>query len=159
MLTGFKGIKYGLQPGVKAKQKGPAGRPLAAFIDDDGDGDAPSVGKDIARQAAKKRADAKVRRCVAFTLDSGALCCRVSVAQADTGAQHALVETTSLQYGTRSNVFCDVWWTLSVVLHTACPPRAVRWFTSRPAEPGRLAPVRAGGAAACGGAGGGRERI
>jgi hypothetical protein len=61
MLSGFKGVKYGLQPGAKAKQKGLVGKPLAVFADDDGDGGAPSVGRDIARQAATKRADAKAR--------------------------------------------------------------------------------------------------
>ena len=65
MLTGFKNVKYGLQPGAKAKpalQK-PA---LKAFADDDED-DAPAtagsaIGRDIARQAAKKASDKKVQR-------------------------------------------------------------------------------------------------
>ncbi|KAK9833323.1 hypothetical protein WJX81_006455 [Elliptochloris bilobata] len=60
MLTGFKGVKYGLQPGTKAKQRGLVPKPLAAFAEDDDADAAPCVGKDIARQAAKKRADAKV---------------------------------------------------------------------------------------------------
>lgn len=68
MLSGFKGVKYGLQPGAKAKQKGLAARPLAAFAEDDDNGEAPSVGKEIARQAATKRADAKV--CGSGTVDT-----------------------------------------------------------------------------------------
>ncbi len=61
MLTGLKGVKYGLQPGAKAKQTGLVSKPLAAFVDDDDSEAVPNIGKDIARQAAKKRADAKVQ--------------------------------------------------------------------------------------------------
>jgi hypothetical protein len=63
MLTGLKGVKYGLQPGAKAKA--PLHKPaLKAFTDDDDDDGAPatggSIGRDLARQAAKKATDKKV---------------------------------------------------------------------------------------------------
>lgn len=62
MLTGFKNVKYGLQPGAKAKA--PLQKPaLQAFADDDDDNggdEGPAVGRAIARQAAKKASDKKV---------------------------------------------------------------------------------------------------
>ena len=62
MLTGFKNVKYGLQPGAKAKA--PLQKPaLKAFADDDDDNggdEGPAVGRAIARQAAKKASDKKV---------------------------------------------------------------------------------------------------
>ena len=63
MLTGLKGVKYGLQPGAKAKA--PLHKPaLKAFTEDDDDDEAPttgsSIGRDIARQAAKKASNKKV---------------------------------------------------------------------------------------------------
>ena len=60
MLSGFKGVKYGLtvpkkeaKPGVK--------KPLAVFADGDSDEDEQSkVAKDIERQAQRKQSNAKV---------------------------------------------------------------------------------------------------
>jgi hypothetical protein len=61
MLTGLKGVKYGLQPGAKSKAKPALQKPLNVFgVDDDSGDEAPTVGRDIARQAAKKQADKKV---------------------------------------------------------------------------------------------------
>ena len=60
MLTGLKGVKYGLQPGAKPKTKPALQKPINVFGDDDDDGD---VGKDIARHAAKKQNDKKVSLC------------------------------------------------------------------------------------------------
>ena len=60
MLSGFKGVQYGLQSSkARAKAGLPLSKPLAAF-GDDSDDDKQTVGKAIERQAAKKRTDVKV---------------------------------------------------------------------------------------------------
>jgi hypothetical protein len=62
MLIGNKNVKYGLTV-PKAKAKAPVAKPLNVFGDDDDSGDeAKAVGRDIARQGARKLADSKVRR-------------------------------------------------------------------------------------------------
>ena len=81
MLTGLKGVKYGLQPGAKQKLKPALQKPLIVFGADDDSGDeAPTVGKDIARQAAKKQADKKVQdptlsQCSPSRLFLNSTCC------------------------------------------------------------------------------------
>ena len=60
MLTGLKGVKYGLQQPAKAKGQQPTRRPLAAFADDEPEEDRQGVGRAIARQAAVKTNDKKV---------------------------------------------------------------------------------------------------
>ena len=57
MLTGLKGVKYGLQPGAKPKTKPALRKPINVFGDDDDDG---TIGQDIARHAEKKLNDKKV---------------------------------------------------------------------------------------------------
>ncbi|KAK9903590.1 hypothetical protein WJX75_009420 [Coccomyxa subellipsoidea] len=68
MLTGLKGVKYGLQPGAKPKSKPVLQKPINVFGDDDDDDDDGDIGKDIARQAAKKQNDKKVTQLHAAAL-------------------------------------------------------------------------------------------
>ena len=74
MLSGFKGVKYGLtvprkeaKPGVK--------KPLAVFADGDSDEDEQSkVARDIERQAQRKQSNAKVLfACSSFAELTGGL--------------------------------------------------------------------------------------
>ncbi len=58
MLTGLKGVKYGLQPGAKQKAKPVLQKQANVFGDDDDEEG--NVGQDIARHAAKKQSDKKV---------------------------------------------------------------------------------------------------
>lgn len=63
-IVGQKGVKYGLQSRQQPKpqqQAQPAGGRLAAF-GGDSDSDEEGVGAQVARQAARKVADSKVRR-------------------------------------------------------------------------------------------------
>ncbi|EIE23000.1 hypothetical protein COCSUDRAFT_66132 [Coccomyxa subellipsoidea C-169] len=65
MLTGLKGVKYGLQPGAKPKTKPALRKPINVFGDDDDDG---TIGQDIARHAEKKLNDKKVTQMHAAAL-------------------------------------------------------------------------------------------
>lgn len=58
MLTGFKGVKYGLQVPKKEGMAVPK-KSLAAFADDDSDDDAQKIARDIERQAQRKQSDKK----------------------------------------------------------------------------------------------------
>ena len=62
MQIGTKGIKYGLQLPKQKVQSAQQPKKLSAFGGDDGSDDeaAPSIGNQIARQAAKKQNDKKV---------------------------------------------------------------------------------------------------
>lgn len=61
MLKGFKGVQYGLTvPGKKKKQAVTRPNALAAFGDDDSDGEHEAVPQQLARQAASKKSDSKV---------------------------------------------------------------------------------------------------
>ncbi|CAL8465513.1 g5049 [Coccomyxa elongata] len=66
MLTGLKGVKYGLQPGAKQKAKPVLQKQANVFGDDDDEEG--NVGQDIARHAAKKQADKKVTQMHAAAL-------------------------------------------------------------------------------------------
>ena len=61
MLTGLKGVKYGLQPGAKQKAKPVLQKQSNVFGDDDDEEG--NIGQDIARHAAKKQSDKKVISC------------------------------------------------------------------------------------------------
>ena len=63
MLTGHKGVKYGLQV-RQPKQAAPPAAPKRAsvFGDDDSDEGEANVEQQIARQAARKQTDTKVIR-------------------------------------------------------------------------------------------------
>ena len=65
MLIGQKGIKYGLTVPA-SKNKSATAKPapkLAAFGDDDSDGEHEAVPQQLARQAASKRSNTKVLAC------------------------------------------------------------------------------------------------
>jgi hypothetical protein len=74
MLIGQKGVKYGLQVRQAAK---PAAAPDAAkkkpsvFGDEDSEDEAPNVEQQIARQAARKQDDKKVRRAFVYSPSAG----------------------------------------------------------------------------------------
>lgn len=59
MLTGFKGVKYGLAV-PKSEPKAPPKKTIAAFADDDSEDEQQQVAKAIERQAQRKQNDAKV---------------------------------------------------------------------------------------------------
>lgn len=64
-VVGQKGVKYGLQKptakGPAAAAAAPPSRPLGNVFGAESDSDEEDVGKQVARQAEKKRAAAKVR--------------------------------------------------------------------------------------------------
>jgi len=63
MIQGFKGVKYGLTVPASKKKAAPVAKPgiLAAFGDDDSDGEHEAVPQQLARQAASKKSNNKVR--------------------------------------------------------------------------------------------------
>lgn len=62
MQIGTKGMKYGLQLPKQKVQPAQQPKKLGVFGgDDDSDEDAPTIGSQIARQAAKKQTDKKVK--------------------------------------------------------------------------------------------------
>ncbi|KAK9815608.1 hypothetical protein WJX72_006688 [[Myrmecia] bisecta] len=74
MLTGQKGVKYGLTiPSQKQKPKAAGVKgPIAAFAQDDSDDEGNNVGRAVARQAATKRTDKKVEAMHAAALQEDA---------------------------------------------------------------------------------------
>lgn len=64
LIIGQKGIKYGLQKPAGSRPAAPAPpkQPLGALFGGDSDSEEEDVGSQIARQAAKKAADAKVKK-------------------------------------------------------------------------------------------------
>jgi hypothetical protein len=61
MQIGTKGVKYGLNLPKQKVQSAQQPKKLSVFGgDDDSDGEAPTIGNQIARQAAKKQTDKKV---------------------------------------------------------------------------------------------------
>jgi hypothetical protein len=65
MLTGQKGVKYGLQvrapPGAKPKPKALPAKKSSVFGDESDDDEELNVEQQIARQAARKQTDKKVQ--------------------------------------------------------------------------------------------------